>query len=156
MAGFQLFKKDKKERQGDGVHPYVKSELTVLDKTYKLASTAEAIWLFIKVSDTSSLDVLTVYRLPRRDPVAYAYLLEELEKIATWLYILIMGDFNAPHIDWSSTCAHSSDLDIDGCLLSTKLKLLLIQNFTFPARVCEAQQADCLDLVLMKSHDSID
>ncbi|VDM02573.1 unnamed protein product [Schistocephalus solidus] len=44
------------------------------------------------------------------NPVADAYVLEELEKIATWLDILIMGDFNAPHIDWSSPCAHSSDL----------------------------------------------
>uniref|UniRef100_A0A0X3PRH0 Endonuclease/exonuclease/phosphatase domain-containing protein n=1 Tax=Schistocephalus solidus TaxID=70667 RepID=A0A0X3PRH0_SCHSO len=125
MAGYQLFRKDRKERKGGGVLTYVKSEITVLDKTYKLAPTSEAIWLSVKVPGTSSLDVLTVYRPPRRDPVADAYLLEELEKIATRLDILIMGDFNAPHIDWSLTCAHSSDLAFDGCFLSTTLKLRL-------------------------------
>ncbi|VDL93526.1 unnamed protein product [Schistocephalus solidus] len=156
MAGYQLFRKDRKERRGSGVFPYVKSELTVLDKTYKLTSSSEAIWLSIKVPGSSSLDVLTVYRPPRRDPVADAYLLEELEKIATRFDILIMGDYNTHHIDWSSACAHSSDLAFDGCLLSTKLKLLLTQHVTFPIRVCERQQANCLDLVPTKSQDSID
>ncbi|VDM04596.1 unnamed protein product [Schistocephalus solidus] len=99
MTGYQIFRKDRKERQGGGVLTYVKSELTVLDKTYKLASTSEAIWLSVKVSGTSSLDVLTVYRPPRRDPVADANLQEELEKFATRFDIQIMGDFNAPHID---------------------------------------------------------
>ncbi|VDL92068.1 unnamed protein product [Schistocephalus solidus] len=89
MAGYQLFRTDRKERQGGGVLIYVKSKLTVLDKTDELASTSEAIWLSIKVSGSSSLDVLK----------ADAFLLEELEKIATQLDILIMGDFNAPHID---------------------------------------------------------
>ncbi|VDM00336.1 unnamed protein product [Schistocephalus solidus] len=92
------------------------------------------------------LDVLTVYRPSRRNPVADAYLLEELEKIATRLDILIMGDFNAPHIDWSSACAQSSDLAFDGCLPSTTLKLLLTQHVTFPTRVCKGRQANCLDL----------
>ncbi|VDM00743.1 unnamed protein product [Schistocephalus solidus] len=97
-----------------------------------------------------------VYCPPRRDPVTDAYLLEELEKIATRLDILILGDFNAPHMDWSLACAHSSDLALDGCLLSTTLKLLLTQHVTFPTRVCEGQQANGLDLVLTKSQDSID
>ncbi|VDL90870.1 unnamed protein product [Schistocephalus solidus] len=156
MAAYQLFRKDRKERQGGGVLTYVKSELSVLDKTYELASTSEAIRLPIKVPGTSTLDVLTVYRPPRKDPVADAYLLEELENIASWLDILIMGDFHAPHIDWSLTCAHSYDLAFEGFLLSTMLKLLLTQHVSFPTRVCEGQQPNCLELVLMKAQDSIE
>ncbi|VDL93403.1 unnamed protein product [Schistocephalus solidus] len=145
MTAYQLFRKDRKGLQGGGGLKYVKSELTVSDQTDKLASTFEAIWLSIKVQGSSSLDALTVYRPSRRDPVADAFLLDELETIATQSEILIMGDFTAPYIDWSLTCAHSSDLAFDDCLLSRTLKLLLTQHVTFPTRVCEGRQANYLD-----------
>ncbi|VDL92039.1 unnamed protein product [Schistocephalus solidus] len=68
---------------------------------------------------------------------------------------MIMGEFNAPHIDWSSACAHYPQLAFDGCLLSTTLKPLLKQHFNFPTRVREGQQANCLDLILTKSQASL-
>ncbi|VDL93344.1 unnamed protein product [Schistocephalus solidus] len=112
--------------------------------------------LSIKGPGSSILYVRKLYRLPRRDPVADAFLLEVLEKIATWSDILIMGNFNAPQIDWSLAYAHSSDLAFDGCLLSTTLNPLLIQHITFQTRVREGQKVNFLDLVLMKSQDGID
>ncbi|VDM00177.1 unnamed protein product [Schistocephalus solidus] len=66
-----------------------------------------------------------------------------------------MGDFNVPHIHCSSTYAHNADLVFHGCLLSATLKLLLTQHITFPTGVREGQQANCLDLVLTRSKDSI-
>ncbi|BHF62021.1 hypothetical protein SprV_0100500200 [Sparganum proliferum] len=83
-------------------------------------------------------------------------LLEELEKFATRPDILIMGDFNAPHIDWSSTHANSSEQTFDMSFLNTALKLFLTQHVMLPTRVREGQQANCFDLVLTKSQDSID
>ncbi|VDN39474.1 unnamed protein product [Dibothriocephalus latus] len=100
MPGYQLFRKDREGREGGGIATYVKNGLTILDKTDKLARTSEAIWLSIKVPGASNLDVLTLYRPPRRRPVVDASLLEELEKITAWSDILIVRDFNAPHIDW--------------------------------------------------------
>ncbi|BHF62260.1 hypothetical protein SprV_0200524100 [Sparganum proliferum] len=88
--------------------------------------------------------------------MADARLLEELEKFATRPDILIMGDFNAPHIDWSSTHANSSEQTFDGSFLNTALNLFLTQHVMLPTRVREGQQANCLDLVLTKSEDSID
>nr|VZI32094.1 unnamed protein product [Spirometra erinaceieuropaei] len=88
--------------------------------------------------------------------MADARLLEELEKFATRPDILIMGDFNAPHIDWSSTHANSSEQTFDRSFLNTTLKLFLTQHVMLPTRVRESQQANCLDLVLTKSQDSID
>nr|VZI34076.1 unnamed protein product [Spirometra erinaceieuropaei] len=88
--------------------------------------------------------------------MADARLLEELENFATRPDILIMGDFNAPHIDWSPTHANSSEQTFDRSFLNTALKLFLTQHVMLPTRVCEGQQANCLDLVLTKSQDSID
>ncbi|VDN09977.1 unnamed protein product [Dibothriocephalus latus] len=156
MPGYQLFRKAREGRQGGGVATYVKNGLTLLDKTDKLACTSEAIWLSIKVPGASNLDVLKLYRPPRRDPVVEASLLEELEKIASRSDILIVGDFNAPHIDWGAACAHSSDLIFNSCLLSMTLKLFLTQHVTFPTRMRDGQQSSCLDLILTKSQDSID
>nr|VZI19885.1 unnamed protein product [Spirometra erinaceieuropaei] len=62
-----------------------------------------------------------VYRPPRRDNMADARLLEEFEKFATRPDILIMGDFNAPHIDWGSTHANSSQQTFDRSFLNTAL-----------------------------------
>nr|VZI15082.1 unnamed protein product [Spirometra erinaceieuropaei] len=117
---------------------------------------SEAIWLTIKVPSSPSLDVLTVYRPPRRDNMADARLLEELEKFATRPDILIMGDFNVPHIGESSTHANSSEQTFDRSFLNTALKLFLTQHVMLPTRIREGQQANCLDLVLTKSQDSID
>ncbi|BHF75906.1 hypothetical protein SprV_0501900400 [Sparganum proliferum] len=88
--------------------------------------------------------------------MADARLLEELEKFATRPDILIIGDFNAPHIDRSSTYANSSEKTFDGSFLNTALKLFLTQHVMLQTRVREGQQANCVDLVPTKSQDSID
>nr|VZI08040.1 unnamed protein product [Spirometra erinaceieuropaei] len=156
LPGYQMFRRDREGRQGGGVLTYVKNGLNVSDKTDNFSCSSEAIWLSIKVPSSPSLDVLTVYRPPRRDNMADARLLEELEKFATRPDILIMGDFNAPHIDWSSTHANSSEQTYDRSFLNTALKLFLTQHVMLPTRVREGQQANCLDLVLTKSQGSID
>ncbi|BHF78051.1 hypothetical protein SprV_0602116100 [Sparganum proliferum] len=129
LPGYQMFRRDREGRQGGGVLTYVKNGLNVSDKTDNFSCSSEAIWLSIKVPSSPSLDVLTVYRTPRRDNMADARLLEELEKFATRPDILIMGDFNAPHIDWSSTHANSSEQTFDMSFLNTALKLFLNSMF---------------------------
>ncbi|BHF66599.1 hypothetical protein SprV_0200962100 [Sparganum proliferum] len=99
LPGFQLFRRDRRERQGGGVVTYVKHGLLVSEKTEQFACSAETIWLNIRVPGSQSLEVLTVYRPPRSDPEADARLLEELGRFAPRPDVLIMGDFNAPLID---------------------------------------------------------
>nr|VZI25393.1 unnamed protein product [Spirometra erinaceieuropaei] len=99
LSGYQMFRRNWEGRQGGGVLTYVKNGLSLSDKTDNFSCSSEAIWLSIKLPSSPSLDVLTVYRPPRLDNMADARLREELEKLATRPDILIMGDFNAPHID---------------------------------------------------------
>nr|VZI52457.1 unnamed protein product [Spirometra erinaceieuropaei] len=103
-----------------------------------------------------SLDILTVYRPPRNDPTADARLIEDLERFSIRSEVLIMGDFNAPLIDWSSAYASGPDHAFDRRLLDMTFKLFLTQHVSFPTRVREGQQSNCLDLLLTKSLDSVD
>ncbi|BHF81444.1 hypothetical protein SprV_0702457400 [Sparganum proliferum] len=156
LPGFQLFRRDRRERQGGGVVTYVKHGLLVSEKTEQFACSAETIWLTIRVPGSQSLEVLTVYRPPRSDPEADARLLEELGRFALRPDVLIMGDFNAPLIDWSSLHARGPELAFDRRFLDMALRSFLTQHVLFPTRVREGQQSNCLDLVLTKSMDSID
>ncbi|BHF70839.1 hypothetical protein SprV_0401389200 [Sparganum proliferum] len=84
-----------------------------------------------------------------------ARLIEDLERFSIQSDVLIIEDFNAPLIDWSSACASGPDHAFDRRLLDTTLKLFLTQHVSFPTRVREGQQSNCLDLLLTKSLDSI-
>ncbi|BHF76591.1 hypothetical protein SprV_0501969000 [Sparganum proliferum] len=128
----------------------------VLDKTAQLTCSTEALWLTIRAPGSQSLDILTVYRPPRNDPDTDAQLLEELRLFSTRPTTLTVGDFNAPHINWSSASADCSEAAFDQQLLRTSDNLLLTQHIMFPTRVREGQQMNCLDLVFTKSSDNID
>ncbi|BHF63952.1 hypothetical protein SprV_0200694800 [Sparganum proliferum] len=128
----------------------------VLEKTAQLTCSTEALWLTIRAPGSQSLDILTVYRPPRNDSDADAHLLEELRLFSTRPTTLIVGDFNAPHINCSSASADCSEAAFDQQLLRTSDNLLLTQRVMFPTRVREGQQMNCLDLVFTKSSDNID
>ncbi|BHF78301.1 Dachshund 1 [Sparganum proliferum] len=148
LPGFQLFRRDRRERQGGGVVTYVKHGLLVSEKTEQFACSAETIWLTIRVPGSHSLEVLTVYRPPRSDPEVDARLSEELGRFALRPDVLITGDFNAPLIDWSSLYARGPELAFDRRFMDMALRSFLTQHVLFPTRVREGQQSNCLDLVL--------
>nr|VZI45693.1 unnamed protein product [Spirometra erinaceieuropaei] len=125
-------------------------------ETAQLTCSTEALWLTIRAPGSQSLDILTVYRPPRNDPDADAQLLEELRLFSMRPATLIVGDFNAPHINWSSASADCSEAAFDQQLLRTSGNLLLTQHVMFRTRVQESQQMNCLDLVFTKSSDNID
>ncbi|VDN12365.1 unnamed protein product [Dibothriocephalus latus] len=67
-----------------------------------------------------------------------------------------LGGFNAPTIYWSFTSADCSELEFNHQPLHLTESLLLTQNVTFPKRILEGQQMNCLNLVLTKSPYNID
>nr|VZI46975.1 unnamed protein product [Spirometra erinaceieuropaei] len=107
-------------------------------------------------NEQAKLILSRLYRPPRNDPEADAQLLEELRLFSMRPATLIVGDFNAPHINWSSASADCSEAAFDQQLVRTSDSLLLTQHVMFPTRVREGQQMNCLDLVFTKSSDNID
>ncbi|BHF74023.1 hypothetical protein SprV_0401710700 [Sparganum proliferum] len=156
LPGFQLFRRDRRERQGGGVVTYVKHGLLVSKKTERITCSAETILHTIRVPGSYSLEVRMVYRPLKSDPEADARLLEELGRFALRPDVLIMGDFNAPLTDWNSLYTRGPELAFDRRLVDMAVWSFLTQHVLFPTMVREGQQSNCLDLVLTKSMDSID
>nr|VZI00941.1 unnamed protein product [Spirometra erinaceieuropaei] len=156
LSGYHLFRKDRLGRQGGGVLVYVKYGLFASEKEGQLARTAETIWLTVKTPGSQPLEILTVYRPPRNDPQSDSSLLEELEAISLRPNVMIMGDFNAPNIDWNLTSAPGSEFNFDRRLLNSVQRSQLTQHVLSPTRLREGQLANCLDLVLTKAPESVD
>ncbi|VDN16683.1 unnamed protein product [Dibothriocephalus latus] len=83
---------------------------------------------------------------PRNDPGADALVLNELKTFARRSNTLIVVDFNAPTIIWSSSLADCPESAFDYKLL----------HVTFPTRILDGQRMNSLDLVLTKSPENID
>nr|VZI46053.1 unnamed protein product [Spirometra erinaceieuropaei] len=156
LLGFQLLRRDRENGRGGGIVTLVRNGLQVSEKTALVTCSTEAVWLTVRALGSQSLDIFTLYRPPRNDPDADAQLLEELRLFSTRPTTLIVGDFNAPHINWSSASADCSEAAFDQQLLRTSDNLLLTQRVMFPKRIQEGQQMNCLDLVFTKSSDNID
>uniref|UniRef100_A0A183SWC9 Reverse transcriptase domain-containing protein n=1 Tax=Schistocephalus solidus TaxID=70667 RepID=A0A183SWC9_SCHSO len=101
IPGFQLFRKDITGRHGGSVLTYVRY----------------AIWLTIRTPGFQALEILTVYQPPRNDPQSDSRLIYDLESFASRAEVMIMGDFNAPNIDWNMNLTPGSELNFDRCLL---------------------------------------
>ncbi|BHF74287.1 hypothetical protein SprV_0401737200 [Sparganum proliferum] len=156
LSGYHLFRKDRSGRQGGGVLTYVKYGLFASEKAGQLARTTETLWLTIQTPGSQPLEILTVYRPPRNDPQSDSSLLEELETISIRPNVMIMGDFNAPNIDWNLTSAPGSEFNFDRRLLKSVQRSHLTQHVSSPTRLREGQLANCLDLVFTKAPESVD
>ncbi|BHF74042.1 hypothetical protein SprV_0401712600 [Sparganum proliferum] len=84
-----------------------------------------------------SLEVRTVYRPLKSDPEADARLLEELGRFALRPDVLIMGDFNAPLIDWNSLYTRGPELAFDRRLVDKAVWSFLTQHVLFPTMNAE-------------------
>nr|VZI04847.1 unnamed protein product [Spirometra erinaceieuropaei] len=102
LPGYQIYRRDREDRQGGGIVVYVNEGLAVSENTTKFACGTEAIWLTIKATGSPCLDVLTVYRPPRTDQITDAQLFEQLDIFSNRPNIMIMGDFNAPGTNWNT------------------------------------------------------
>nr|VZI20107.1 unnamed protein product [Spirometra erinaceieuropaei] len=154
--GYQIYRRDWEHHQGGGIVVYANEGLAVSENTTKFACSTEAIWLTIKATGSPCLDVLTVYRPPRTDHIADTQLLEQLEKFSSRPNIMIMGDFNAPGTNWNTLQASCPKSAFDYRLLSKTLNACLTQHVMFPTRTREGHMANCLDLVFVKTPNSID
>ncbi|VDL98450.1 unnamed protein product [Schistocephalus solidus] len=103
-------------------------------------------WLTTKVDDrevairtpgSQPLEILTVYQPPRNDPQTDSSLIDDLEAFASRSEVMIMGDFNAPNIDWTLSSAPGSELNFDRRLLEAIHKRFLTQHVLSPTRIRE-------------------
>ena len=106
MKNFTLYRADRKERSHGGVALYIKNELaTDLEVLTKFSNkTTELLSVHIKKLD---LVIINVYRPPNTSATDFRDVLDHIKTTVNNLpkpttEILLMGDFNLPHICWQT------------------------------------------------------
>ena len=101
--GFNVYRKDRPNKSYGGVLIAVTNNL-ISSVVTDLDTDCEILWVQIDLIGTKSLHIGSFYRPPNSDMTALDNLNLSLERLThrTNGNIWLGGDFNAPHIDWSS------------------------------------------------------
>lgn len=142
-SGYSIYRCDRNEH-GGGVAVVVPNNLCV--RIFE-NSPRETIWCKV-VYNGWSLFVGAIYR-PPASPVDFMHSIEEFMKanIYPTANIILSGDFNLPHIDWSKYSIGSVDVLSSDALLSIALAYDLRQIVQDYTRI-QGNSCSCLDLVL--------
>ncbi|VDM05866.1 unnamed protein product [Schistocephalus solidus] len=109
-------------------------------------SACEILSCKLKVPNQPDLHIAVVYRpLGQRTDTDEA-LITEVKQICRSIHLLILGDFNAPDIDWVSMYGSRSENPFGQKLLQLVNDEFITQDVTMETRFGNGQQSSCLDL----------
>ena len=137
---YVIFRRDR-DRHGGGVMAFVHKDLLAI-RRHDLESDCELLWIEL-LSRLHTKTLLGVfYRPPSASPSYLAKLEDSLASIPDSSTIILCGDFNAPHIDWSKPePLLSSRVASDLCEIT--------QDFALHQLVCDTTRGNnTLDLLL--------
>ncbi len=80
------------------------------------------------------LDIIVVYRPPSQSFNLDGILIERLQEFSRASNMILVGDFNAPNINWQDMTTPSHESSFDARLLS------FCQELTFVPSVCKCQK----------------
>ena len=105
-------------------------------------------WSTVKLSNSKILLIGVVYRSPSSDEGNNKKLLEVMRRAAEvkYDYLMLCGDYNLPHIDWSTNRCLDSDQSFTATFMETVYDLNLFQHVQNSTRFRNSQNS-CLDLV---------
>jgi hypothetical protein len=148
IEGYNIFSNDLEKKENRGLLIFINNKLgTALVDTKN--NFEEKLIIKIKKFNSSGDDLLlvSVYRSPNSSDDNNSDLNGLIDEMSAsgCKYIVWVGDFNFPHIDWENlSCNHKGENEF----LETILDNFLIQNVNFPTR---ARAEDCphiLDLII--------
>ena len=154
IPGFHCVRADRTSGKGGGVILYHTSSLTahLLDTFYSSDGSIEA--LSCRVSGAlKTATIGVVYRAPGSSGM------ELLNKLNQWRSrkdLLLLGDFNAPGVDWVDLTSSSSPCAFDTALLDWALDGNLTQHLLEPTRRLPTQHHNVLDLVFTSLPTDLD
>ena len=145
IPGYNCLRSDRIQSRGGGVILYYLCGLTVklLESFHNTEGTEEG--LVVRVKNGCKLaTIVLIYRSPVSDGLL------TLQKLEMWRKkpdCLILGDFNAPKINWSELTCHSPSESFDSSLLNWSLEASMFQHVLQPTRKVAGQQENILDLI---------
>ena len=101
LDSYDLFRRDRTDRQGGGVVIAAKKDLQAQLQT-QLETQCETIWISLSLRRAKTLYIGCYYRPNAQDNTSCAALGESLSRIPIHSNIIIAGDFNYPDMDWQT------------------------------------------------------
>ena len=141
IEGFKLFRKDRcqiKEGIGGGVILYVRNEIVSHESMELNKYKAEATWIKIKTDRNIDLTIGVCYKSQVADHNEIKELFDVIE-MASRGPLLIMGDFNYPHINWDNF-----ESDANG----SEFRDLVLDNYLHQHVKLPTRDKNILDLIL--------
>ena len=101
LDSYDLFRRDRSDRQGGGVLIAAKKDLQAQVQT-QLETQCETIWISLSLHRAKTLYIGCYYRPNAQDNTSCGALGESLSRIPIHSNIIIAGDFNYPDKDWQT------------------------------------------------------
>jgi hypothetical protein len=158
ISGYQFFRNDRPSgRKGGGVAIYVKNAILVTENRSQSQDidASESLCIFVQQLNTPKLWIFLLYRPPNQAVDVDDRILREISDCCTNNNVIIIGDFNAPGIDWEIAHTDMPDFSFQCKLITTTLDNFLKQHVPFATRFREGQRTNCLDLIFTKDEDDV-
>ena len=157
-SGFQIFRQDRKDREGGGVVLAVRDEYYSTLMSIPLESTFSEYVVVKVIVGTEKLNVVVLYNPPRDHRRLENYnrnnegVIELINKITQISIdnddrLLIMGDFNHKDINWDELDPRGDESSWSSKLLECTQENLLSQHVKEPTRARGSDQPSILDLI---------
>ena len=152
-GGFIAYRQDRTDRAGGGCLLLVRDYLPQSPiSTPSQFDELQVVSCVLHVSPP--IQILGIYRSPKSSPTHDTVLLNFLRESARSSYRLcIMGDLNAPKIDWVSRSPRGSDFE--RALIDVLDRQALVQHVLSTTRSRQNQTSSTLDLVLSRREDDV-
>lgn len=145
IPGYQLSRADRSgTRAGGGVMLYWRSEIKAHIIETICENGVEMLWCRLH-DGYKPLTIGVVYKAPSGNGNR---ILDSLKTYGYGRDCLILGDFNAPGIDWDLLHCRLSAESFDASLLGAVLDANMTQHVSTPTRILQGQTPHILDLVL--------
>ncbi len=158
LENYNIFRGDRQSgRRGGGVALYVKSE--ILPRCFALGFNIDSSFAEVfarRIPHPSQLLlVLGVYGSPTSPEADHEQIILAIRLVANQKGVcLILGDFNAPHINWQTgSCSVSNGFSMK--LFEVAEEEFLFQAIESPTRFREGNNPTILDLVFTKYPDDV-
>lgn len=143
---YRMIRKDRPTR-GGGVAIVVKN--TVEFSRLPNVEGTESVWIEV----TSYIPPITLgafYRPPNSDLQDIMHLSEYLHRLPRNKSLMVVGDFNAPHVDWQSMIPTTSACQLSDIMVNMCFSLNLTQVVSNATR-CQGESSTILDLIFVRS-----
>lgn len=152
IEGYSIFTNDNPLR---GVAIYVRNDITAT-RNDKLTEHEhnEQVWVDIRNKDGELLTLGAIYHSPSSTQANRSLLRNMINQAAiTSNKLIVIGDFNMPHIDWET---HNARSESDMGFIETLQDNFLVQLVDQPTRFREGNLPSTLDLIITNTEELID